>query len=164
MPDDDKPNPVLPPVENLRDAEVLLLRVFQHILHHHGLDKTRAMFANYVNEPATADLDQMSKLQVLERLLEMKPKPNMAKLARDMVAENAALPAEKQDLRLSYRDEEQRLRIMRNLEQWIRRDVWRKREELKARVSPTSPPLRSGEPAKFKIVPTARLPFRSRKN
>ena len=61
--DDDKPNPVLPPVENVRDAEVLLLSVFLHILHHHGLDKTRTMFANYVNEPGTADLDQMSKLR-----------------------------------------------------------------------------------------------------
>ena len=103
----------------------------------------------------------MYELQLLKRLKDMKPKPNVKKLARLLMAENAASPTPIRDLVPIPDDPEDEHLIRRNLEQYIYR-LKKKQSELAARFAPVSPPLKPGEPAKFTITPTAPLPFRTR--
>jgi hypothetical protein len=136
-------------VKTLRGAEARLLSIFAEIVHHHGLEKTREMFENYVRLPTALDLEDYGKMKLLERLDNMKPRPNIKQLVRELIEENNALPSPDRHL------------IPDNLDKQIRR-LKRDRERVTARFGNVSPPLARDEPARFFIIETKNGTFRKR--
>jgi hypothetical protein len=74
---------------------LLASSLFFAIAHHHDLTTARKIFdrAGSLSKRGRARLDDV---YVLQRLAEMQPRPNIAKLAQDLAKENKKLPRERQ--------------------------------------------------------------------
>jgi hypothetical protein len=138
--------------ETLREFELLLLDVFFEGVRRFGLGRTRQCFANYVREPSALDLQAYGEMKLLERLNDMKPRPNVKRLVRELLAENRDPSWSDRDRQLSAD----------NLDKQIRRLKSRK-DKVAAKFGNVSPPLRPDEPARFLIIETKNGTFRKRK-
>jgi hypothetical protein len=145
-PDWDNPNWTSPnaraarrPPAGLREDELWVLSVFATLLHRHGLRKVRQIFANYSREPNKAERKELVKLETLRRLDAMKPKPNVRRLVRELLAEEGIGPG---DRRFQNKSAALDAKIRRWQEQ---------RAAIEARFGSVSPVLTPGEPAKFVI-------------
>ncbi len=116
------------------------MAVFLHVQRQLGLETARRIFANYSEEPTKTQRDLLEKLQWLERLDTMTPKPNISQLARDILEERGVVPSDP-----GYQNQ------LESLDHQIRR-VKRRRQEVEAMHGPISPPLAKDEPAPFRIL------------
>jgi hypothetical protein len=82
-------------INTTRGARLRILRLFYEIEDHHGTDETRRLFAERAKPPTKRELAERKEHALLSRYDRM-PVPNVMQLAREVAAENKALPADEQ--------------------------------------------------------------------
>ncbi|WP_213740952.1 hypothetical protein [Bradyrhizobium sp. dw_411] len=98
--------------------------LFRQIEKHHGRQAARRIFAKWGEEPSQRRRNEIKSLSLLDRLDMMNP-PNMALLAREVAAENEALPTK--DRRGPGKSS-----IASTVEHYIRTLVRKRRDGIKA--------------------------------
>jgi hypothetical protein len=95
----------LPPLETWHGAQRRVMALFLEIAHHHGVEKTRAIFAECCQQTPHGAKAAVRDYELLRRLDAMKPKRNIKKFARKLKDEGA---------KQSQESIERRLRLLRN--------------------------------------------------
>jgi hypothetical protein len=149
--DDPDPRPRkrrrIPAMSEFRQRELELLSHFQWFLHHYGIETAREVFRNYTREPTKEQQKNLAKLDVIDRLKAMKPKPNIARLARELIIEQGLAEDD-------HRFEGKVKALDKKIRKW-----WKRRAEITAKFASTSPPLRPNEPAAFVLTPRKKWTF-----
>jgi hypothetical protein len=81
--------------ESVKGCEHLAYQLFLLIREHHGDAEARRIFAMWGTPPTAKRLAMIENIGLLERL-DLMPKPNVQKLARQLAKENKVLPRTKQ--------------------------------------------------------------------
>jgi hypothetical protein len=74
-------------------AEKAAYYLFDNIREQLGVEEARRIFLKFGKDPSPTKLKKIKNAGVLDRYDMMKPRPNIAELARQMFAENQALPS-----------------------------------------------------------------------
>jgi hypothetical protein len=82
-------------ITTLHGARLEALKLFMQLEEHHGAGEARRIFIEWGKEPSKKRINELKNWALLQRYDAME-KPNVAKLARDIVAENAGLPKDQQ--------------------------------------------------------------------
>jgi hypothetical protein len=82
-------------IATLHGARLEALKLFMQLEEHHGADQARRIFIEWGKPLTKKRINELKNWALLQRYDAME-KPNAAKLARDIVAENATLPKDKQ--------------------------------------------------------------------
>ncbi|WP_315797659.1 hypothetical protein [Bradyrhizobium sp. SZCCHNRI3043] len=129
--------PAIPPLHQ----DVLdLIPIFARIVHRDGLKTAREVFANFVREPTDKQYEALDQLELLNRLAAMTPRPNVAKLARELLAADGI---HKGDAKFANKH----AALVAKIRDWKKR-----RPAIEAKFAPTSPPLRRGQPPSFRFL------------
>jgi hypothetical protein len=82
-------------IATLAGARLAALKLFMQLEEHHGAGQARKIFIEWGKEPTKKRINELKNWALIQRYDAME-KPNVAKLAREIVTENAALPRDKQ--------------------------------------------------------------------
>ncbi|SHH96822.1 hypothetical protein [Bradyrhizobium erythrophlei] len=140
----------LPPAKMLREAERDLMYLFFELKSLCGLKKTRKMFKNYCREPNATDQRYRQQLELLVRLDRMKPKPNVRRLARELLAEKGISPRSSK-FHSQFEAIDKKIRRLK-----------KNRDLIEARFKGFSPTLVDGEPTRFRVGEMKIRTFRKR--
>ncbi len=79
------------PVASEAGAVMRVMLLFQEIEEAHGTERARGFFKRWAAPPGKNEINRLKGWRILERLDRMRPR-NKSQLAREIVAENLALP------------------------------------------------------------------------
>jgi len=142
-PDWDSPDwkpPRRVPAKTLWQIQVELISTFQWLVHHYDLKTAREVFANFVREPTEKQCEALEQLALLDRLADMEPKPNVAKLARELLAEQGIHKGD-------GKFENKHPALVAKIRDWKKR-----RRTIEAKFASISPPLQRHQPAPFRFI------------
>jgi hypothetical protein len=128
------------PLRTLRDAEMEMFGIFAWIVHHYGLETARRVAANFAEEPTPKQREVRDQLELLDRLASMTPRPNVAKLARELLADEGIHEGD-------GRFANKHAALAAKIRSWKRH-----RPAIEAKFAPVSPPLRKDQPASFRLI------------